>query len=404
MHDSELAPGAEDRFNSYLDETCAPLRDKRQKASFAVYAAGLLADGSRKSMEPIAARSCGDPDLVPALHQRLIHFTTSAAWKDAPIRLRAARYAIDAMEQHEAITTWIIDDTGFLKQGKHSPGVQRQYTGSAGKRTNCQIGVSLVLANSHAEIPIDFKLYIPQSWADDRARCQAARIPDEVGYVPKWKLALDMVESAIEANLPRGIVLSDSGYGNTAAFRDKLDSLDLLYAVDVKSNTQVRRVGANGKLGKPMSVKQLGRRLKSKFAKTTWREGSKVDLNSRFVRIRVVVGKSGDDENQTPQWLLIEWPKGEDGPDHFVLSTLPKSIPLKEMIRTVKNRWRIERSYEDLKGEIGLDHYEGRSFIGWHHHVTVALVCYAYLVAEQARAFSPQASWSSCYGSIQHAA
>ncbi len=135
-----------------------------------------------------------------------------------------------------------------------------------------------------------------------------------------------------------------------------------------------------------------------------WREGSKVDLNSRFSRVRVVVGRSGDDEKQAPQWLLIEWPQGEADPEHFVLSTLPKSISLKEMIRTVKNRWRIERSYEDLKGQMGLDHYEGRSFIGWHHHVTVALVCYAFLVAEQARASSPQAPWTSSYRSIQHAA
>lgn len=385
------------RFNTYLDEIGTLLRDKRQRASFAIYSAGLLSDGERKSMEPIAARAIADPELVPAMHQKLIHFTTSAAWKDAPIRQMAARYAIGEMERTEVISTWIIDDTGFLKQGRHSPGVQRQYTGSAGKRANCQIGVSLVLANSHADIPVDFKLYIPQSWADDRDRCNDAHIPDDVGYSPKWQLALDMIESALDADLPRGVVLGDSGYGHTYAFRDKLDSLGLKYAVDVKSTTVVRRVGRGGRLGKPMSVKKLGRRLKSKFKKSTWREGTKVSLQSRFTRVRVVVG-SDDYKDRQPQWLLIEWPPNEDGPDHFVLSTLPKSMSLKKMLNIVKSRWRIERSYEDLKGQLGLDHYEGRSFIGWHHHVTVALVCYAFLVAERARDFflsHPDASTQS---------
>ena len=302
---------------------------------------------------------------------------------------------------HEPITTWIVDDTGFLKQGNHSPGVQRQYTGSAGKKANCQIGVSLVLANRHAELPVDFKLYIPQSWADDRTRCRAAHIPDEVGYVPKWQLALDMIESAVEADLPAGTVLGDSGYGHVSAFRDKLDSLGLRYALNVQRNMTVRRVCNDGALGKAMTVKQLGRRLKSKFHKTTWREGSKVSLSSRFTRVRVVAGAEG---RRDPQWLLLEWPQHEEDPTHFVLSTLPKTLSLKEMVRTVKNRWRIERSYEDLKGQLGLDHYEGRSFVGWHHHVSVALVCYAFLVAERARSFPPSAAWTCPHCSFLHAA
>lgn len=403
MSTSGLSPQIENRFSAYLEQIGDLLRDKRQRASFAIYAAGLLSDGDRKSMEPLAARACGDPQLVPAMHQRLVHFTSTAAWKDGPVRRMAARYAIEEMERREPITTWIIDDTGFLKQGDHSPGVQRQYTGSAGKKANCQIGVSLVMANSHAELPVDFELYIPQSWADNKARCRAAHIPDEVGYSPKWQLALDMIESAIEAGLPQGIVLADSGYGQTGAFREKLDSLGLTYAVDVKSNMLVRRVCAGGKLGQLMSVKQLGRRLKSKFKKTTWREGSKVSLSSPFARVRVVVG-SGQKNEPNPQWLLIEWPQGEDDADHYVLSTLPKNISFKKLVRITKNRWRIERSYEDLKGQLGLDHYEGRSFVGWHHHVTVALACYAFLVAERVRSFPPSPSWTGPHGSIQHAA
>lgn len=403
MHGPALTPGAEKRFDDYLDQIGGLLRDKRQRASFAIYAAGLLSDGERKSMEPMAARASGDPGLVSAMHHRLMHFTTTRAWEDGPVRRLATRYAVDELERHEPITTWIIDDTGFLKQGSHSPGVQRQYTGSAGKRTNCQIGVSLVVANSYAEVPIDFRLYIPESWANDRARCKAAHIPDDVGYSPKWRLGLDMIESAVEADIPSGIVLADSAYGTVGEFRERLGELGLTYAVGVKKNIIVRRVCAGGRLGQPMSVEQLARRLKSRFRKTTWREGSKVSLHSRFARVRVVAG-SGDDDQRVSQWLLIEWPENEDAPTEYILSTLPKSLSVKQLVRSTKNRWRVERSYEDLKGQLGLDHYEGRSFIGWHHHVTVALACYAFLVAERARSFFPSTTWACRYGSLPHAA
>lgn len=403
MGNSELSARAEARFHSYLDEVGGLLRDKRQRASFAMYSAGLMSDGDRKSMEPIAARLSGDPDRVGAVHHKLIHFLGTPAWQDAPVRELAAHYAVEEMERREPITTWIVDDTGFLKQGTHSPGVQRQYTGSAGKKANCQIGVSLVLANSQAEVPVDFKLYIPQSWADDPKRCKQAHIPDDVGYLAKWELALDMVETAVDSGLPPGVVLADSAYGTVAAFRERLDFLGLLYAVDVRSNLTVRRVGAEGRLGKPMSVIQLARRIRSKLRKSTWREGSKASLSSHFARVRVVVGR-GKRCPESSQWLLVEWAPGADEPDHFVLSTLPKTISLKQMVWTVKNRWRVERSYEDLKGQLGLDHYEGRSFIGWHHHVTVALVCYAFLVAERARSFPPSAPWTCPNCSVTHAA
>lgn len=403
MDNAELDSEAQGRLNEFLDQIGHLLRHERQRESFALYAAGLLGEGERKSVEPVAARACPDPARVNAMHHQLIHFLGSSPWKDAPVRRLGARYAVDEMERHDPIRTWIVDDTGFVKQGKHSPGVQRQYTGSAGKKANCQIGVSLVLANRHAEVPVNFKLYIPQSWAQDRDRCKAAHIPDDVGYLPKWQLALGMIESAIEADLPRAVVLADSGYGGTTAFRDKLDELGLQYAVDVKSNTVVRRVCADAKLGKPMSVKTLGRRLQSKFKTTTWREGSKAALASRFTRVRVVACH-GDAEPRDPQWLLIEWPHDEDDPTHFVLSTLPKTMSIKEMIGTLKNRWRIERSYEDLKGQLGLDHYEGRSFVGWHHHVTVVLCCYAFLVAERSRSFPPSAARTRGYRTLSHAA
>lgn len=379
-----------DHLTSYLDMLGKQLRDKRQRASLAMYALGLLTEGERKSMEPIAARACGTPDRTHAIHERLVHFTASAAWRDEAIRCHAARYAVDAMQAHGPVRTWVVDDTGFLKQGKHSPGVQRQYTGSAGKTTNCQIGVSLLLATDHAHVATDFRLYIPESWAQDRERCRRAHIPEEVTYAPKWCLALNMIEDAIAAGLPKGVMLADCDYGNKSAFRDMLDVLGLQYAVEVQSTTMLRRIGKHGRLGERMSVADLGALLHGKLRTVTWRQGTNAPQRSRFARARVVVDRA-DGRMGVPQWLLVEWPDGEAAPTKFVLSTMPQATSCKQIVRTFKSRWRIERSYQDLKGELGLDHYEGRSFIGWHHHVTVVLACYAFLVAEHARSFSPSA-------------
>jgi SRSO17 transposase len=401
--DTDIGADTAERLNEYLDGIGGQLRDKRQRASFALYAMGLLSDGERKSMEPMAARACGDPDKTHAFHERLIHFLADSPWKDEPVRRYASRYALQAMQEQAPIRTWVVDDTGFIKQGKHSPGVQRQYTGSAGKTTNCQIGVSLMLASEHAHVTTDFRLYIPQSWADDRLRCRRAHIPDDVGYEPKWCLALNMIEQAVHAGLPKGVVLADTDYGTKTVFRDMLDVLGLQYALGVQSSVMVRRVGANGRPGARISVGQLGRALGPKLRTVTWREGTKTSLHSRFARVRVVVDRD-DGAQREPQWLLVEWPEAEAAPAKFVLSTMPRSTTCKQMVRTVKNRWRIERGYEDLKGELGLDHYEGRSFIGWHHHVSVVLACQAFLVAELARSFPPSAARADRHRPLRHAA
>ena len=391
------------RLRKYLQELERELRDKRQRASFALYALGLLSEGERKSMEPIAARACGDPTRTQAFHERFIHFLADSPWKDEPIRRRATRYAVDAMQEHGPIKSWIVDDTGFLKQGKLSPGVQRQYTGSAGKTANCQVGVSLVLATDHAHVASDFRLYIPESWAEDRERCRRAHIPDEIGYQPKWCLALQMIEHALRTGLPRGVILADCDYGNKFVFRDTLTAWDVQYAVEIQSTTKMRIVDSKGSLSARVSAAEIAARLKSKMRALTWREGTKVALRSRFARIRVRVDRDNMGAGE-PEWLLVEWPKDESGPTKFVLSTMPVKTTLKQLVRMFKTRWRIERSYEDLKGELGLDHYEGRSFVGWNHHVSVVLACYAFLVAEQARSFSPSARGQSQNRTLENAA
>ena len=388
----DLDDGATQRLELYLSGIGSVLGNKKRRANFAMYACGLLGEGERKSVEPVAARLTGDEEQTEAMQAKLLWFLARSDWEDRPVRLHAARHAIAEMERRQAIAHWIVDDTGFLKQGKHSPGVQRQYTGSAGKVCNCQVAVSLTVSNEHEQLPIDMRLFLPEDWAADAERRSATKIPDSVVYAPKWRIGLDMIEAAIEAGIPRGVVLADADYGNKTDFRDRLEQLGLSYAVGVHSTTMVRRVrgsGASRRVGKRMSVEELAFTLDEKdIRKVTWREGTKAPLDGQFAAVRVQ-SMRGDDAPRDEQWLIIEWPDGEHKPTRYTLANLPKDTSRRQLLRHVKERWRTERVYQDLKGELGLDHFEGRTYIGWNHHVTVVLACFAFLVAEHARLFPP---------------
>lgn len=389
---STLDPDAEARLEQYVAGVGTLIGDKRRREGFAIYAAGLLGDGDRKSVEPLAARACGSPHEIDAMHRKLLRFVGESAWSDRSIREYAARYALEQMQQHGPVLHWILDDTGFLKQGRYSPCVQRQYTGSAGKVTNCQVAVSLTLATEHAHLPVDMELYMPQSWAEDGKRRRAAKIPDSVAYRPKWTIAIDMLSAAVEAGFPPGVVLGDADYGNKSEFRDQVDELGLQYAVGIQKTTAVKRVNGIGEsrnLGERQSVEDLAFDLDpQEIRKVTWREGTKAPMSSRFAVVRVEPAPN-DGEPRPEQWLVIEWPNDSHLPAKYALATLPRRMSRKQIVRTLKERWRTERAYQDLKGELGLDHFEGRSYLGWNHHVSMALYCYAFLVAEQARAFPP---------------
>lgn len=397
--DYVMDSGAQNRLVQFFERIGAVLGNKKRKASFATYAMGLLGEGDRKSMEPIAARACGTLAEVEALHQRLGHFLTDSTWDDREVRKIAAALAIAKMTEREPISNWIVDDTGFLKQGKHSVGVDRQYTGSAGKVTNCQIGVSLSVATRTEHLPIDFELYLPRSWTEDAARRQEARIPDEVQFKTKSELALQMMDRAIEDEVPRGVVLADEAYGNSNEFRAEVTKRELEYGVAVNSNTGVWVVDRKGGLGRvPWSVRGIALNLGAKhFRRTTWREGTRGWLSAKFAARRVVTAHNDGHpaSDREPQWLLMEWRDDEPEPAHFYLLTVPRQTSRKQMVRILKERYRTERAYEDLKGELGLDHFEGRRFGGWHHHVSVALACYAFITAERVRSFFPSAGWKT---------
>lgn len=388
-----------ERLKLYFGRIGKILGSLSRRESFATYAMGILGDGERKSVEPIASRACADPATADAAHQRLLHFVSNSAWSDRKVRCAAAHYALDAMMSHGPVQTWIVDDTGFLKQGSHSVGVQRQYTGSAGKIANCQIGVSLTVATSDEHVPIDFELYLPRSWTDDPRRRKEARIPDSLSFKTKPELALDMIRRARRDRIPRGVVLADAAYGSSSDFRNQLRELGLHYAVGVDPKTAVWLLDPTGSPGARVCVRDFAFDLQryGEFRRCTWRKGTKHDLSARFAACRVV--PAHDDginaREREPLWLLIEWRDGEDEPANYFLSSLPATISRKRLIAIVMQRWRTERAYEDLKGELGLDHFEGRRFSGWHHHVSVVLCCYAFIVAERARHFPPSASGST---------
>lgn len=391
---------ADERVRVFLEERIGRhLRDKRKRASFATYFFGLLSDAERKSVEPMAAQSCGgkDPLEVRRCHQNLVHFVGASAWDDHAVRYEAARYACEALvARGEEVTTWVVDDTGFLKQGRHSVGVARQYTGSAGKVANCQVAVSLSVATGTEQLPLDVALYLPKPWAEDAARRAAAKVPREVVFQTKLQLALGLIERAVGAGIAGEVVLADCAYGEASSFRDTVKLLGLDYGVGVQKDFRVLRLDARDRCRSgPQRVDELAALLGAKaFRRITWKQGSKAPLHSRFAFARIKAAHDDgatDPRRREAEWLVMEWPDGEEKPTTFFLTTLPRRQSKKQLVRTIKERWRTERVYEELKGELGFDHFEGRSWPGWHHHVSVALCGYAFVVAERARAFPPSA-------------
>jgi SRSO17 transposase len=390
------------RLSEFFDLIGQVLGRKGRRGSFALYAEGIFGDGERKSIEPIAARACADPARADAEHQRLLHFALDAPWSDHDVRLAAARYAIKAMTAKQSVDSWIIDDTGFLKQGSHSVGVQRQYTGSAGKVTNCQVGVSLTVATRTEQVPIDFALYLPKVWTEDPARRREARIPAEVQFATKPDLSLQLMQRALNDGIPPGLVLADQAYGTSREWRKSVREMGLHYAAAVDNRTTVAVFDKHGRPREEIiSVIDLAHRIESQggFRRCTWREGTKQDLSARFALRRVVPAYDGGHgiEKRESVWLLIEWRDNEDEPANCFLCSLPERLTKKKLVRMVMQRWRTERAYQDLKDELGLDHYEGRRFPGWHHHVSVVLCCYAFVIAERVRHSPPSARGSVDY-------
>jgi len=397
------------RFQAYVEQLAGALGHRDRHGPLRAYVTGLCLPGERKSIEPMAARV--DPRHVPARHQSMHHFIADAPW-DAAAVLRVARdWVLGPMVRHGPVVAWIVDDTGFPKKGQHSVGVARQYCGVLGKQDNCQVAVSVSVANEAVSLPVAYRLYLPESWATDRKRRRAAGVPDDLTFQSKWQIALGQVQALQAEGVPAAPVVADAGYGDTTAFREALTTAGLAYVVGVKKETTawppgqaprppqrwkgrgrpptlVRRTARHT----PQSLKQLARALPPTAWRTvTWREGTRGAMRSRFARLRVRSAHrdEGRTEPRPEEGLLIEWPRGDAEPTKYWLSTLPETTSLADLVRLAKLRWRIERDYQELKDELGLDHFEGRGWRGFHHHGALCIAAYAFLAAERARLSPP---------------
>jgi SRSO17 transposase len=395
--DLEQAGDSEARFAAYVEGLASVIGHADRTRPLRDYCTGLMLPGERKSVEPMAARTA--PARTAAQHQSLLHFVGVATWSDDGVLAKVREMVLPAIEKEEPIEAWIIDDTAFPKQGRHSVGVHHQYCGQLGKQANCQVAVSLSIANHAASLPVAYRLYLPEAWAKDRARRKQASVPKETKFMTKSEIALEQVRWACEAGLPRGVVLMDSGYGRDSRLRTELTSLGLAYVAGILPNTLMWSSGAGPRRkGKPLnntgrrdepdliSAKEVALGLpKRAWRKIRWREGSAEWLSSRFARVRVRVGHNKlVPERLSAEWLLIEWPEGELDPTKYWLSTLLEDMSFQRLVDVAKLRWRIERDYQELKQEVGLGHYEGRGWRGFHHHATLCIAAYGFLIAERA--------------------
>jgi len=396
--------GVGSAFEAYVERLVGVIGHADRAQPLRDYCTGLLMPLERKSVEPLAMLA--RPDRVSAKHQSLLHFVGEGGWSDAAVLGCVYEQVLPVVERDGPVEAWIVDDTGFAKKGRHSVGVARQYCGERGKTDNCQVMVSLSVASEAASLPIAHRLFLPESWTNDPERRRKARVPDDIVFQSKPEIALDQIGAALGRGVPPGLVLADAGYGTGAAFRRGLSELGLAYSVAVRPFVNVWRPGEappprprkhrRGPWPKgqavppphpfqPVQVQALARELpESAWQTIGWREGSNARLAERFALSRVCCA-NGDGVRADPsaeEWLLIEWPEDEPAPTRFWLSTLPADIEPTELVRLTKLRWRIERDYLDLKQECGLGHYEGRGWRGFHHHISLCIAAYGFLISQ----------------------
>ena len=383
------------RLEDFAGEMFEPLARRDQRRWGGVYVRGLMLEGKRKSIEPMAAR------LEDGDEQCLQQFVNQSPWSPEAVRERLAV----RMSAEIAPQAWVIDDTAFPKFGRMSVGVARQYCGALGKVANCQVGVSVNAVTPQASCPIDWRLFLPAEWDEDPRR-QACRVPDESRHQPKWRLALEMIDELSGWGIMAPPVLGDAAYGDITELRRGLEERDLHYVLDVKGATSALPEHAT-----PQQPAWSGRgrppaaRYRRPFAtladlafsagpdarvEVTWREGTRGAMSSRFVCLRVrpanVKLRHADPGGELAvRWLLTQWPDGKHAPTDFWLSNLPADTPIEDLVALAKLRWRVEADYRELKDALGLDHFEGRSWPGWQHHVTLVSVAHGFLTTERLR-------------------
>jgi SRSO17 transposase len=388
------------RLTAFLEDLLAPLGRRERRHWARVYVQGLLLDGERKSIEPMASRI---PDAdVQALRQ----FVGQSPWAVDVVQQQLARKVVDLLSEPEV---WILDETSFPKAGEHSVGVVRQYCGALGKVANCQVAVTLHWSSAEASCPLSWRLYLPKAWIENAERAQEVKLPKDLTYRTQAELALELIDQMLSWEVPRLPVVADSAYGNSFEFREQLRRRQLFYVMAVEATTVVwtedpnaipvppsaargrpRRYPPLDSMLAPQDLASVARQLSaSAWKKVKWRAGSRGPQRSRCAQLKVWAAhkwRAQEHPERVAEWLLIEWPEGESAPTKYWLGQLGTGRPgLRRLVRLAHARWRIEMDYRELKDELGLDHFEGRHWLGWHHHVTLVTLAYAFLRSEQAR-------------------
>jgi SRSO17 transposase len=392
-----VAPEVAERLASYFADVTTGLRRPEQRANALLYARGLIEAGARKSLEPVVARLGGSG----AVYESLQHFLADSPWDPAVVD-RAVAERVCAVIEPEA---WVLDDTGVVKDGKHSPGVKRQYSGTLGKTGNCQVTVSLHAVGATGTVPLGFRLYLPEEWCDDLPRRRKAKVPDDVKFQTKPAIGGELVARAAAWKIRRAPVLGDQAYGDDAKLRTRLHGDGIDYVLSIGGECGVYEPDTvfavpehkPGSRGRPPSVLRADREPRSiaelvagldgdVWQNVCFRDRDGEQLHSRFAFVRVIAANPVDQLHEPPreEWLIAEWPDGKDAPTDYWISNLPAATEPERLARLARLRWMIELDYKQLKGELGLDHYEGRSYLGFHHHCTIVTAAHGFLTLERA--------------------
>ena len=386
-----------ERLAGFVEEVAGRLPRARQRENALLYVRGLVEHGGRKSLQPTLFRL----EETPARYESMQQFLADSPWDPALV----VRACAERLTPELAVEAWVLDDTGFPKQGKHSPGVKRQYSGTLGKIGNCQIGVSLHAVGKQATSPLGWALYLPEEWCDDVERRAKAKIPETVVFKTKPELGVELVERACGWEIPAAPVLGDEAYGDNTALRERLHDAQLEYVLAVGAATKVfppetvfavpEPTGARGRPKhrprpdrEPETIGELIARIGAERAETVALrdrpDGN--PLSSRFVFVPVRAAHDWQKATPCPpreELLIAEWPEDAEQPSDYWLSNLPADTDPERLARLARLRWKIELDYKQLKGELGLDHYEGRSWIGWHHHTALVTVAHGFLTLER---------------------
>jgi len=411
--DADAPAAVKERLEAFAGVVLAAAMNRPvQRENGGLYLRGLVEQGARKSLEPIVERLGGDAD-----YQSLQQFVADSPWDPALVVKAVAERVAPQIE----VEAWVLDDTGFPKDGKDSPGVKRQYSGTLGKRGNCQIGVSVHAVGRQGTVPLGWALYLPEDWCADPERRRKAKIPEGVAFKTKSELGVELVERAVGWDVPKAPVLGDQAYGDNTWLRDRLDQADCEYVLSIGPTTRVFEHGtsfavppkkqgaARGPVRprpdrKPLPLGELIAQLRAEGVQTvTFRDGPDgAPVTSQFIFARVHAAHAWRDDSRwtgwregsevppREEWLIAEWPDGHEEPTDYWISNLPADTPLERLARLARMRWKMELDYKQLKGELGLDHYEGRSWLGWYHHTAMVTAAHGFLTLERLNPFRPR--------------